>query len=221
MYPQVFLEGSASRYEMLSSHRPGPRAVLNALDRLLEDYPQRIEKTRQDLAIAQNQLRDYQARLGAEFPHERYYAELLVLRDQLKGVLSGAENNEENKPLPQAAELAQHIKTLLASKRIEPDPKRLSRADVAAEVPVARRVRHKAAHFQCDEPYVEPSFDKLTAELLITPGDPGVLDSLLDDGHEASYVDELPPDDSADHHQPASERLGASNRAKKRQTSLF
>jgi len=151
-YPQVYLEGATSRYELMSGHRPGPRAVLNALERLVEDYPKRIERTRQELVIAQTQLRDYQDRLGAPFTQERYWVELSVLRDQLKAVLAGNEKDESDRPLPPPEEFGAGMKKRLAAKVIETDPVRLTRADVAAEVPVARRVRHKAGHFECDEP---------------------------------------------------------------------
>ena len=48
------------------------------------------DRTRQDLAIAEAQLRDYQARLGKPFAHDAYLAELTGLRDQLKAGLSQA-----------------------------------------------------------------------------------------------------------------------------------
>ena len=68
----------------------GPRAVLNALDRLAGSYEAQAATARQDLAIAEGQLRDYQARLGQPFAHDAYLAELTPLRDQLKAGLSGA-----------------------------------------------------------------------------------------------------------------------------------
>ena len=45
---------------------------------------------RQELAIAEGQLRDYQARLGRPFAHEAYLSELTDLRDRLKAGLSQA-----------------------------------------------------------------------------------------------------------------------------------
>ena len=65
---------------MLSRDHHGPRAVLNALDRLADSYA-RPDATprRQDLAIAEGQLRDYEARLGRPFPHDAYLAELTDL----------------------------------------------------------------------------------------------------------------------------------------------
>ena len=44
----------------------------------------------QDLAIAESQLWDYQARLGTPFRYESYLSELTALRDRLKAGLSGA-----------------------------------------------------------------------------------------------------------------------------------
>ncbi len=45
-------------------------------------------RVRQDLSIAESQLRDYQARLGKPFLHDVYLSELTSLRDQLKAGLS-------------------------------------------------------------------------------------------------------------------------------------
>ena len=59
------------------------------MERLVEGYGPEADRTRQDLAIAESQLRDYQAHLGAPFLHEAYLSELTVLRDQLKAALSG------------------------------------------------------------------------------------------------------------------------------------
>ena len=52
----------------LSREHQGPRAVLNAVERLARGYGVECERTRQDLAIAEAQLRDYQARLGQAVP---------------------------------------------------------------------------------------------------------------------------------------------------------
>ena len=87
---EVFLEGAATRHGMLSRDPHGPRAVLNALDRLAGTYENQVDDIRQDLAIAEGQLRDHQARLGRPFAHDAYLAELTALRDQLKAGLSQA-----------------------------------------------------------------------------------------------------------------------------------
>ena len=68
----------------------GPRAVMNAVERLADTYEGQCDTTRQDLAIAQGQLRDHEARRGRPFAHDAYLAELTGLRDQLKAGLSQA-----------------------------------------------------------------------------------------------------------------------------------
>jgi hypothetical protein len=84
----VFVEGAAMRLEPLSRDFHGPRAILNAVERLIGSYDAQCATARKNLAIAQDQLRDYQARLGASFPHDTYLMELTGLRDQLKAALS-------------------------------------------------------------------------------------------------------------------------------------
>ena len=88
--PEVYLEGATTRQATLSREHQGPRAVLNALERLADGYGSECDRVRQDLAIAESQLRDYQARLGKPFLHDAYLSELTSLRDQLKAGLSGA-----------------------------------------------------------------------------------------------------------------------------------
>jgi hypothetical protein len=87
--PEVYLEGAAMRLDTLSRDHHGPRAVLNSLDRLAKGYADECARIRQDLSIAESQLRDYQARMGTAFPHEAYLSELTALRDQLKAGLAG------------------------------------------------------------------------------------------------------------------------------------
>jgi N12 class adenine-specific DNA methylase len=86
--PAVRIQGTASRFLDLSREHRGPRAVLNAVDRLIEGYEAERERIRHDLALAQGQLRDYQARLGGGFAHEAYLEALILLRRQLEAALS-------------------------------------------------------------------------------------------------------------------------------------
>src|ERR1700682_5274062 len=76
--------GRINRQSTLSREHQGPRAVLNALERLATGYGSECVRVRQDLAIAESQLRDYRERLGKPFAHEQYLSELTALRDQLK-----------------------------------------------------------------------------------------------------------------------------------------
>ena len=57
-----------TRLSGLSKDHQGPRAVLNALERIATGYAAETVRVRQDLSIAESQLRDYQARLGTAVP---------------------------------------------------------------------------------------------------------------------------------------------------------
>ena len=81
--PDVCVEGAVIRYGTLSHDSHGPRAILNAVERVIGSYEAEREKTTRDLDIAQGQFRDYEARLGAGFAHEAYLEELTGLRHQL------------------------------------------------------------------------------------------------------------------------------------------
>src|SRR5207253_3217745 len=110
--PEVFLERAVTRTDTLPREHQGPRAVLNALERIARGYGTETERTREDLGIAEAQLRDYQARLGASFSHDDYLNRLTTLRDQLKAGLSGVAPQEGQ---PTVAELAEQIKALKAA----------------------------------------------------------------------------------------------------------
>jgi hypothetical protein len=139
--PDAFLEGETTRHGPLSRDA-GPRAVLNALDRLADSYASQCGTARQELAIAEAQLRDHKARFGAPFAHGAYLAELTTLRDQLKAGLSGATPESGADALPPAAETAERIKALKSAHTIEPAPQRLSaRSAATAEEPVTTRIR--------------------------------------------------------------------------------
>lgn len=116
--PDVYLEGATTRQDMLSRDHHGPRAVLNALERLASGYGSDCTRVQQDLAIAESQLRDYQARLGAVFPHDAYLSRLTTLRNQLKAGLSGAPPEPDAEPLMEVSEVAAQIKALKATKRL-------------------------------------------------------------------------------------------------------
>src|SRR5207249_1490102 len=105
--PEVYLEGATTRLDTLSRDHHGPRAVLNALDRLAGGYGPECTRTQQDLSIAESQLRDYQARLGKPFQHDGYLTELTALRDQLKAGLSSSAHQQSNEEGPSASELAE------------------------------------------------------------------------------------------------------------------
>jgi N12 class adenine-specific DNA methylase len=137
--PEVYLEGETTRMDSLSRQHQGPRAVLNALERVACDYGSEIVRTKQNLAIAESQLRDYQASLGKPFDHEAYLSNLTALRDQLKISLSG--NTEEGAPM--AGDLAEQIKALKAESSVDTAPERTAPRYLDAEEPVTMRIRRK------------------------------------------------------------------------------
>jgi N12 class adenine-specific DNA methylase len=130
----VFVEGRGYRTTQLNRDNQGPRAVMNALARLTETYPERIRETQKDLTLAQNQLSDYEARSGRTFAHTEYAEKLTALRDRLKTALSGTPAEGE----PTTAELAEQIKELRASHAVEAAPARIR--PQRKEQPVRRKI---------------------------------------------------------------------------------
>jgi hypothetical protein len=128
---------------MLSRDHHGPRAVLNALERLAGSYDAECARLRRDLGIAEGRLRDYQACVGAPFAHESYLSRLTALRDQLKAGLSGAAPEPNGEPLPGASEVAEQIKSLQAAHTIEAAPERTGIRRGSAEEPVTARIRRR------------------------------------------------------------------------------
>ena len=141
--PEVYLEGKVTRLDTLSRDHHGPRAVLNALDRLAGGYASECVRVQKELAIAESQLRDYSARLGRPFLREEYFAELTVLRDRLKVSLSGDGRGTEPDSGDSAFELAQSIKDLKAGQTIDSSPQRLGQVRLSAVVPVTARILRK------------------------------------------------------------------------------
>jgi hypothetical protein len=170
--PDAYLEGATTRHTMLARDA-GPRAVLNGLDRLAGGYDAQAATARKDLAIAEGQRRDYQARIGHPFAHDAYQAELTQLRDQLKAGLSATPEPGSN-PLPPAAELADRIKALKSAHTIEPAPQRQQpRSSSTAEEPVTARIRRRIDPPAAAEPPAEipaspaePSSPPVTAALV-------------------------------------------------------
>ncbi len=139
----VYLEGATTRLLTLSRDHQGPRAVLNALERLANACGSDCVRVQLDLSIAESQLRDYQASLGKPFLHDAYLAELTTLRDQLKVGLSSTTPEPGNEPGPSVSELAEKIKALKAAHSIEATPQRDRQKHSSAEEPVTARIRRR------------------------------------------------------------------------------
>jgi N12 class adenine-specific DNA methylase len=151
--PEVYLEGATTREATLSREHHGPRAVLNALERLAGGYGPEVSRVRQDLAVAEAQLRDYRGRLGVPFAHDSYLTTLTALRDVLRAGLSGAAPEQGGEPLPGVSELADRIKALKATHTIEPTPERPgSKRRTSAEEPVTTRIRRRTEATEANAP---------------------------------------------------------------------
>jgi hypothetical protein len=137
-HPDIYLQGDAVRHADIRRDARG-LALLNALRRLAEGYEGAAESTRQQLAIAESQLRDFQNRLGAPFPHDEYLKQLSALREQLKIALSGAQAKEAET----ASDIVERIKGLRNRNSLEPSMEREART-IAAEEPVTSRILRRA-----------------------------------------------------------------------------
>ena len=138
--------------------------MLNALERLAGSYGSECDRVRQDLAIAESQLRDYQARLGAPFLHDAYLSDLTSLRDQLKAGLAGRAPEPGNESQPSAAELAEKIRTLKAAHSIEATPQRIRQKQSSAEEPVTARIRRRAEAVPVSDVAISPEASAPAAE---------------------------------------------------------
>lgn len=158
---EVYVEGTTTRSDLLSRGSHGPRAVLNALDRLSRDHDREASRLRQDLSIAESQLRDYRARVGRPFAYDGYQAELSRLRDRLRASLAGMtpEPGAEASP-PTASELAERIKALRAEHTIEAAPERSGARRLDAEEPVTARILRRTATSSAPDQAVEPDVDQ-------------------------------------------------------------
>ncbi len=151
--PDVYLEGAGRCSSMLSREHQGPRAVLNAVERLASTYGPECERLRQEVTIAEGQLRDYQARLGKPFEHEAYWSTLTDLRDRLRVALSGSANDPAKELTDDPTELASKIQLLKESQGLKSAPAReASGTSVLGEEPVTRRILRRATE--------APSFDR-------------------------------------------------------------
>ncbi|HEX3998800.1 MAG TPA: hypothetical protein VHX65_09645, partial [Pirellulales bacterium] len=167
----VYLEGAVTRQCGFSREHQGPRAVLNALERVVGAYGSESVRVRQDLAIAESQLRDYQARLGKPFQHDTYLSELTNLRDQLKSGLSATAQMQGDKAKPTVSELAERIKSLKAANSIEPTPQRVRQKQSSAEEPATARIRRRTEVVHAADQPVES--DAVSGEAAAVPHESG------------------------------------------------
>ncbi|WP_437193946.1 DEAD/DEAH box helicase family protein [Planctomicrobium sp. SH527] len=153
--PDVYLEGAMTRISGLSKEHQGPRAVLNALERLSSSYNTEAARLSDDVAIYTSQLSDYQGKLGETFSHDEYLNDLTRLRDKLKAALSKRDNPNDATKGPSSSELACQIKELTAAHSVDTQTGRTEPKRIAAEEPVTARIRKRleqAALHEADPP---------------------------------------------------------------------
>ena len=146
--PDVYLQGRTTRHAMLSREHQGPRAVLNALDRLADEYGPEQARVRRDVAVAEGQLRDHQARLGRPFAQEAYGAELSALRDRLRDGLAGRPTTRADEPVVSTTDLAGQITALRATAGGGTGPEQPKRAEqraTGAAESVISRIRRRSS----------------------------------------------------------------------------
>jgi hypothetical protein len=148
--PDAYLEGSATRQAMLSREHHGPRAILNALERLANDYGSECRRIQQELAIAESKLADFQASLGKPFPHDAYMEELTTLRDELKSLLSGRAPESGVNVQVSAAEITAMIKAKIFAHKTGPAGRRADTRQAGAETPVTTRIQRAINVMQRD-----------------------------------------------------------------------
>jgi hypothetical protein len=208
--PEVYLDGAVMRKDSLSRDHQGPRAVLNAVERLARGYRVESERTQQELTVAEGQLRDYQARVGQAFTHAAYLDQIAALRDKLKAGLSGSEQKEGE---PTVAELAEKIKALRAANTVEAAPTRAATRRLSAEEPVTLRIRRTAALPESAESEAGPTVPPEST----APAIPGHASPPGTPAHDPGTT----PDFSTKAEMTHQERLAPVRRRKEHQAGLF
>jgi hypothetical protein len=137
--PSVCVQGAATRFLELSSDNPGPRAMMNAVVRLVDSYEDEQSRARKDLDISRGQLRDYQTRVGSAFSHDEYLEELHTLRDQLGQALS----DKPKEGLPTQEEIVARITVLRETRTAEAAPERAKRQASMEEAVTTRILRKR------------------------------------------------------------------------------
>ena len=164
--PEVYVEGTLTRYAPLARDVHGPRAILNAVERLIGSAEAERDTARRDLAIAQGQLRDYEARLGTGFTHAAYLEALTTLRNQLEAALASTAQDGAEGSLPSVGALVERLKALHAAHTLDAAPERAApRPTATVAEAITTRIRQR-------EP--EPA---ATTIVHTAPGTPGALDA--------------------------------------------
>jgi len=142
--PEVYIEGVLRRSAALARDLHGPRAILNAVERLIGSATMEHDRATRDLEIARGQRRDYEARLGAAFAHAGYLATLTDLRNQLEAALSRPAQDGAEASLPSVGALVECLKALHAAHTLEAAPERSApRRTATVEEAITTRIRQR------------------------------------------------------------------------------
>jgi hypothetical protein len=156
--PEVYVEGALRRSAPLARDVHGPRAILNAIERLIGNAAAERDKATRDLAIAQGQCRDYETRVGAGFAHAAYLEALTALRTQLEAALSSTTHEEAEGSLPTVGDLVARLKALHAAHTVEAAPERSAlRRTATVEEAITTRIRQREQAETMPQPDEEPS----------------------------------------------------------------
>jgi hypothetical protein len=116
--PEAYVEGRVTRLGKLSREHHGPRAILNAVERIIGGYEAEHDRATRDVHIAQGQLRDYAARQDGAFAHTAYLEKLTGLRNELDAALSTTKEAHDT------GALVERFKALKAVHTLEVVPER-------------------------------------------------------------------------------------------------
>jgi hypothetical protein len=156
--PEVSIEGALRRSAPLARDLHSPRAILNAVERLIGSATMEHDKATRDLAIARGQLRDYEARLGAAFAHAGYLAALTDLRNQLEAALSRSAQDSAEASLPPVGTLVERLKALHAAHTLEAAPERSTpRRTATVEEAITTRIRQREQAEPAPQPEDTPA----------------------------------------------------------------
>ena len=166
--PEVYVEGALRRSISLARDVHGPRAILNAVERLIGSAEAERDTARRDLAIAQGQLRDYEARLGTGFTHAAYLEALTTLRNQLEAALASTAQDGAEGSLPSVGALVERLKALHAAHTLDAAPERAAprpTATVAEAITTRLRQREQVEAAPQPETALPPVSPATTAPL--------------------------------------------------------
>lgn len=156
---EVFLEGKLLHCERLGCEHQGPRAVLNALERLCRELPEATRQTKEELALSEKQLQDYASKLNQPFTYDSYRAELDRLRGLLKSKLTA---NVATADTESAEDLAEQIKQLSSVSQVDFGCEPSHRKETVAAEAVTTSIKRRREFQEEQEPSAEVAINTHT-----------------------------------------------------------